>query len=476
MHLKKLHFILFFFPILLLSSEETPVLFPENRDEIALYFEEAKKNVYRKIERITSIANSLKTNENILRPWNQLSSDLLSNFSVLMYPPLKHYPCKNSALLAAKFLQIFLYQTIVSNKDLIDSLLSYAHKAIEKNNSNPYEIYQIDALLKSTKNIAHILTEESQNKLNDLKKIISKYEKTPFEMREGLIPSKLETEKEVTILSLNTCFLPNDLSYVYAGIRPWKKRVDAVADIVVSSQADVICLQEVFTEDASFALYQKLKEHYAHFYLSIAPRTLGFSLDLIGFPSGLFIASKYPIEKPCFTSFSFSDFPINHGFFDFILKNEKGAFAHIYTTHLRPLSEFAHIRLRQLEEILVKMEDASLKSKNVPFILCGDLNIPQGSGELAEILLQSHFYNDYNKENLPVTEENSTYTDSFFNSFLSKFEEKRGTTFEILDYVLLLKSSPFTIETSRISTYVLENPDRPPTDHHALLTKLKLCY
>lgn len=301
----------------------------------------------------------------------------------------------------------------------------------------------------------------------------------PFTYLRGEADNKILQEKSFSVLNLNTCLMPGDLARIFGGMRPWEKRIDPLAEKLRLIDADVICLQEVFVEEAAHTLYTKLKDHYAHFYISIGERILGFSLNSLGLTSGLFIASKFPIESPSFQSFPELDFRPAYGFFDFAIYSEGKIFAHIYNAHLHPL-DFQDIRTTQLAQILERMQSDCQKMGQtaVPHLLCGDLNIPWGSDEPSENLIQDHFYDAYNQGRTEITADDMTCTDYFSSCYQStKDQISSRQDGQILDYALLLKQHPpidLHMETKRISMYTLQDPEHALTDHHGLLSVLSL--
>jgi hypothetical protein len=262
----------------------------------------------------------------------------------------------------------------------------------------------------------------------------------------------------------------------------WQQRLPLLAEQILAADADIVCLQEVHAEAATYALYDALKEHYTYFYGAIGPKFIGFSLNSLGMPSGLFVASKYPLEKPQYTLFPISGFAMNYGFFDCLVKNGPTCIAHIYTTHMQSLDideKFAEIRALQLKQILDKMQsDRDAQQEPIPYFLCGDLNIPYGGGEMGEALIQAYFFDDYNQNQEAVGEENSTSTEYFSNYFISssKNPEEIDPHFQILDYALLLREAysgqQYRLNTVRIKMNDLKKTQEAISDHHALLTRI----
>lgn len=475
----------------MLYSQKTELV-PSTPQAVTKFVKHAEKDVLSRVDQLVSIPDGKQTVENTLRPWNRLANQLVVDFGMLTFLTTTDLPSKAEAELSIQNLQGFLSKSLVENPQLLQSMMMFAHASLNnKQPLSPYENYQIFCLLESCDGLKNTLSLKDQESLEVLKVWNGKQEKKPYIYLKSNTPEKVATSEELplNILTLNACFTPGNYPYLFGGVfLPWEKRIEPLAKKILEVGADIVCLQEVHAEDATYALYAALKNDYTYFYGAIGPRVLGFSLNTLGFPSGLFVASKYPIEKPEFTLFKASGFPMNYGFFDFIVKSEDKALAHVYTTHLQSLNypHFSEIRALQLKQLLEKMEsDVAVQQQPLPYFLCGDLNIPLGSKEPGEALLQAHFYDAYNKNQTPICETNRTCTNFFTNFLLSpnKKREEIEAQFEILDYALLLHSLPnipvlfeslkCEIETRIVSMGDLEKPEQAISDHQGLLTSLK---
>ncbi|MBS0653514.1 MAG: endonuclease/exonuclease/phosphatase family protein [Verrucomicrobia bacterium] len=458
---------------------------PMTSDEIEDFQYETEQMFEKTIDRLIALPDDQKTAESVLRPWSRLSNEIVERFTVLTFLAYSELPCCRDAEEALEDLLGYLSESVVHNENLIHSFITFADRALVENGEiSPYDCHSLNCVLESCENVSGSLTSVDEKVLKRLTDLSSRHEMTPYRYLKGQAPEKVASPgSEFTVLSLNTCFVPGRYPYLFGGVLlPWKDRVSALADKILSVNADVVCLQEVHAEDASNALYEELKKEYSHFYTAIGPRVLGFSLESLGLPSGLFIASKYPIENPQFTLFSLSGVQMNYGFFDFQIKCGNDPIGHIYTTHMQSLKyhQFDQIRAAQLSQILEKMEDDSkLTHRNVPFFLCGDFNIPLGSDEPGLELINAYFEDDYNRDQDAVNAENRTCTDYFTNYFFSPTKNfgEIEPYFQIIDYALLhryLGSSEHEIKTLQVRMNDLHQPEMAISDHHGLLTTIKL--
>lgn len=455
------------------ASDPQGVL-PLTQKDVEKYVQYAEQNVQNTINNLVAIPAEEQTFANTMDPWNRLAGDLLVNFSTLTFVTQADLPSKSAAIQAMQKLQSFLFVTLMQNKELSRSLLNYTESALYNCPSlSGYEHYVLQCLLESCEK-NQILNDEKE-KVAELKALNIENEQVPFIYKKGSAQEKSNINSDLSILTLNTCFLPGKLTFLWGGVASWKDRLSSMSEKILSSNADVVCLQEVFYEDAAKALYEKLKGTYAHFYFSIGPRPMGLSLHSLGFSSGLFVASKYPMENPAFTLYKSAAFPMNYGAFDFVVKREGTSLAHIYTTHLQALDmpSFPQVRASQLQQVIDKMQSDSQNGDKIPYFLCGDLNIPLGRNEPSETMLKTHFIDSYSS--VAHSGPDCTCTDYFIGYFLSsnKKMEEIDPNFRTLDYALLLNTVPREITTSLVRMNRIEKPKEAVSDHHGLLTIIK---
>lgn len=457
---------------------------PMTSEEVIDFQYETEKAFDQAIEGLIALSDEQKNVESVLRPWSRLSNEIVERFTVLTFLTYSELPCFRDAEGAMEDLLDDLSVSIIHNESLVHSFIALANNALaEGSEISPYDCHCLHSVLASCENISGFLSSEDDMEIDRLINLCEQRERIPYRYLKGQSSEKVaQSGSEFTVLNLNTCFVPSRYPYLFGGVLlPWQERVAALADKILSVDADVVCLQEVHAEDASQALFELLKDRYSHFYTAIGPRVLGFSLESLGLPSGLFVASKYPIERPQFTLFSLSGVQMNYGFFDFLISNGKDPMGHIYTTHMQSLKyhQFEEIRAAQLGQILKKMEvDAKSDDRKVPFFLCGDFNIPFGWGEPGSALIDDNFTDDYNRERAEVNGANRTCTDYFTNHFFSptKNRDEIDPYFQIIDYALLHRSvgsSGYEIKTVQVPMNDLDQPETALSDHHGLLTTVK---
>lgn len=154
-----------------------------------------------------------------------------------------------------------------------------------------------------------------------------------------------------TVLNINTQELSTNPS-----------SLDLLLKNILSINADVVCLQEVFDGSFVYSLYESLKDQYAHFHIPV---------DASGaFITGLFIASKYIIANPQFSPIATRNHPVDDSLFDCILIDGDIPLGHLYTALLpNPITASG------LNKIAEKMQAdfIATEKEDLPFFLCGNL-------------------------------------------------------------------------------------------------------
>ncbi|HEV3269226.1 MAG TPA: endonuclease/exonuclease/phosphatase family protein [Candidatus Rhabdochlamydia sp.] len=169
-------------------------------------------------------------------------------------------------------------------------------------------------------------------------------------------------EKEDSVINLHILNLESCL----------KVPASLLAELILSQDADVVCIQDMDTPYAH-DLYELLLASYAHFLYMNLP----FKKHLDSPLDGFFIASKYSMENAQFNSFK--DQKNNEGCLDFIIKNKNTPIGHIYLAHLQKDPETQTLKFL---ETIEKIEFDFLNAKEqLPFVLCGKLSLLEDSEE-----------------------------------------------------------------------------------------------
>ena len=190
---------------------------------------------------------------------------------------------------------------------------------------------------------------------------------------------------------------------------------------------------------------------------------MGSQIADVGLNSGLFVASKYPIDNIHFEAFSSDEGQkmVNKGFFFGAIQ---GTEVGVSTCHLEPFNETHSLVVRQeeLQHIIKFLSQQKMQVR----LLTGDLNIPWGSGEAAETLLKTHFYDPYNKNRQNISLHSRTFSDVFVS-------KKDFGSCDILDYFLIFQVPGFekyAFMTERVEGFDDVKGICQGSDHHGLVS------
>lgn len=391
-----------------------------------------------------------KEDDNVLNVWREFQSMLIEEFATINYEQISDEEMK---VLFEKIKHLAV--------PILKSVMKKSAKSLQGLTS--YELYllssMVDSSMKAVKkgSIAYRF-------MNHMNKKLQGYEKTPFEYQRG-DAEEIKSLHTIKLFSWNTCLLPGRLSQVFSGLSSWQDRIDQIVEKVRSQDADIICLQEVHSEPAARMLFESLKQSYAHFYMNMGPKVMASQLTDIGLNSGLFVASKLPLEDVHFEAFANLEGPqmINKGFFWAKIEDSEIGFT---TSHLEPF-DTEKSQNQRFEEFKYLTNYISSKSSLVK-VVSGDLNIPWGSQEKAEMWLKTYFYDPYNKSRQDVSTHSRTFSDVFF-------EKKGKGSCEILDYFLILHNpgfEKFAFMTERVEGFDEVKLESYASDHHGLLSHI----
>ncbi|MCH9614638.1 MAG: hypothetical protein SP1CHLAM54_13990 [Chlamydiia bacterium] len=165
-----------------------------------------------------------------------------------------------------------------------------------------------------------------------------------------------------SVLSANVCMFPGGLPFVMGGFTPAKHRYDALSQMLLKEDPDVVCLQELPNLTAH-PLAKRLKDNYASFYFN------GSASSLV-MDAGLFIATKKEPSGPVeFVEFDERKLGMHRGFFIIPFEDKV-----VVTTHMEAGNEERAVELRNAQ---FKQMNAYLNAHypGRTISLCGDLNI-----------------------------------------------------------------------------------------------------
>ena len=230
-----------------------------------------------------------------------------------------------------------------------------------------------------------------------------------------------KVEKSLKVLTWNLHLLPA----IVLG-KHQKPRAKAIAELLASSEYDVIVFQEAFHKRARKLIWKKLSEHYPYQYW---PGNGG----LIKFSSGVWVVSKLEITKQEKIAYSTcspgtADCRASKGAL-FIQVEKEGMSFQIIGTHLQAKAgdKFQAVRNDQLQEVRDLIIEKN-KQVSVPFIVTGDLNIA-----MAKTLDYRKMLSILDVENGALSGENQFTSDKSTNDMYPSNEAKA----KLIDYVLI---------------------------------------
>jgi endonuclease/exonuclease/phosphatase family metal-dependent hydrolase len=411
----------------------------------------AHLSLHASLDRVEEKFNLIKEDsKNSLDSWRMLQALLMEEFATVQQEGLTQDQMEVLAHRVKKIAMPLLKSVFTQGAKNAQSFSEYERHLL-------YLITVSSMKMVKEGSIAHRFMDGFSTKL-------SKLDRINYEVRQGINAPKMDVSK-LKVLNWNTCMLPGRLATYFGGIAPWEERLGLIVKKIKESKADIICLQEVHSEFAALKLFESLKNDYAYFYMNMGPKMMSANIEDVGLNSGLFVASNIELEEPCFKKFNSEngDKFINKGYFSAKVKNQNVL---ISTAHLEPndfpSSELA--RFEQLSEIIQKFKSSKIGTK----ILCGDLNIPWGSDEVAFKLIKSHFEDPYNSTREEVNTYSRTYSDYFMN------KTGYGSS-DILDYFLIFKSNEaknFHVIMDRLEGFDDALYKHISSDHHGLLTEI----
>jgi len=329
---------------------------------------------------------------------------------------------------------------------------------------------------------ANILKEYQAMNLKQRPKIAEALQKLSIEKTEAFCrelgsakPVDGNTLSKLKVLTANIICFPGKLPYMYGGISPWEERIDRLIETIRSADAQIVCLQEVWDPKAMRALADRLRNDYAVFIYGAGDPAGTLEIKKMGYSSGLFIASKLPLDAVTFSKFHRS-IPegSNRGALLITTLVAQRQFACL-NTHLQhgntPLMR--EVRQEQLSSCSEALQTSFAKALGGSAWGClvGDLNIDAFLPEFHDSGLARLFSVPYV---VNLSNAKATCTEYFNDLVLTPIDERSKVplSYELLDYCVLPATSSVTVhgEQTLIPLYDLAQPSKALSDHQALLT------
>lgn len=183
-----------------------------------------------------------------------------------------------------------------------------------------------------------------------------------------------------------------------------------LVDKILLEHGDIICIQDILSDEDAYSLYKSLNANYAHF-LYIPPEIS--KLKEGSCLTGLLVASKYLIKQYQFNIFQEKSADVNEGFVDFIIENKNIALGHIYAANLSK-NNSEEMRILKIKRIKEKIQNdiSNVRNGFLPFVLFGALNNPLPSLELKNMLEEFFCPNEDGINCILVVKYVTIYSDS----------------------------------------------------------------
>jgi endonuclease/exonuclease/phosphatase family metal-dependent hydrolase len=353
------------------------------------------------------------------------------------------------------------FRKLIQNKKIIDTFIQ---NGLDAKLLTPFQRDMTEKVLLSV-----------YNPNNESLEALRKYDRCNYVYEEIESNRKNSVANRLSVLTANVLCFPDPFTYFFGGVSSASLRIDQIASKILKTKADIVCLQEIWDQDIAKNLKEKLKEHYFCFIYDAGNQCGTLSPDEIGFNSGLFIASKVPLEEIKF--YPFSEMKpvkagIKRGAIHAKFKAGNSSWS-VVATHLQHgLDEdAAKIRKRQFGEC------CNLLGEEKGFIL-GDFNINAFTEEFKESQIASEFIVPYLAGKRSVTEKTATATDYFNDLTHTPVNERANIqpSFELIDYCVIPKKSPAqkVLSQERVVLFSIDKPTEALSDHHGILTVWKV--
>lgn len=266
---------------------------------------------------------------------------------------------------------------------------------------------------------------------------------------------------EIKLLSWNIFMIPKPFNFTKQ-----TERTPLIANHLKTLNADIVVLQECFSENVRNYFKENLKEIYPYMV------ELGKSKKFYQFlTSGLFILSKYPIKtlaeifyKDCNTTDCFG----SKGFILTEIKISDNSILQLGATHLQAwdTDESKATRLSQINQMNDTLK--TFKHDNVPQILAGDFNVDLNTEERSKLFSILNVFD-------PVTDNKINYTSGEPNACFHV--PGKGGAKKWIDYVLTVKGNKnATIKSTEVKQLqgAIKSKNCDLSDHFAIESRIAL--
>ncbi len=455
----------------------SPEVFPDTLEKASGCIERAYSDLKHDIDALLDISEDKRTFNNTIMAYHRTM--LAFDTAERMIRSERLLPDETPGKMELLQKCVEIKNQVFSDPRLLRLFISYAEKMLSS--SENLSSLQWEYLKGQIKSIQpqHLSIELGKTWQNVTEKLAVK-DGASYEYLQGNIASKVLSgqKRDISLLTLNLCFMPLTTSMWHGGFVPWPDRMDRIAMKLKEINADILCLQEVYDEHALNAFKNQLGDSYAHFYGNITPRLFGLDHQSLRFPSGLAVISKFALENVRFEPYSTTTldkpsgcdrlnlfrFDQGYGLFHFDVMNDKEKLVHVGATHLNPF--FAEVRESQMNDILAVYQKMDKENGGVPLILCGDLNVEKNDASEGGDRLIKQAFEDPDHSGLPSNVDFNDYWLRYKRD-LEEFK-KRNHVFWTIDRVMPWKSPSITLPSIKIEHIPMNALEKPHQEKKAL--------
>lgn len=293
------------------------------------------------------------------------------------------------------------------------------------------------------------------------------FQKDGFTHVRGAAPEKVIADGHAKIMEWNIRGHGGGLHYA-AGVVHWHSRLDRIIESILTEDADVIVLQEVYDASLIEALIERLSHQYAHFYTHLGANVWGNE-------SGILVITKCAVHRFSHTDFNKTDEKVKRSFEMLEIKASSDLSvpcARIISTQLSPGKQASELRMSQLVQIVDTLAREKL---SLPTLCIGSLNVNRDSIGEESSYLSNYLFHSY-------LDAEPTHSYELANQWAPVFEGQEESS----DFISFFKRNPdgdcrtfpvtekgIRLLDSRIVRGFDEyNTKTARSDHHAVVTEV----
>ena len=194
-------------------------------------------------------------------------------------------------------------------------------------------------------------------------------------------PSGESVPGRISLLWWNVAGIAGGVSRFQGGLPDCESRVELIADMILRQNCDIVGLTEVYSKGFQNQLAERLR---ARGYQIV--KNVGYGMNPVIAPSGLFLATRVPIQDLRFTPFKECDaFEARKGFLSCTVQ-VGGRAVRVIATHLKDSKAEENPIQKEKDRRAAQLAEIAQTEGEKRAILMGDLNIcqPEEKGSVLD--------------------------------------------------------------------------------------------